>query len=295
MNYSITRTSTWKASGQYFSFKGHQIFFKSAGVGEALILIHGFPTSSWDWFKIWDTLARQYRVAAPDLIGFGFSDKPEDFKYTIKDQADLVDRLIAHLHLKEVAILAHDYGNTVTQELLARQLDGTASYKINSILLLNGGLFPESHRPRLIQKMLLSPIGKWISPLLNKEKLAKNFNAIFGPETPPSASEINQFWELIAYQQGQKNFHKLIRYITERRTFRARWVGALQNSPIPIRFVNGPEDPISGIHMAERYRAIIPNPDVVFLDNIGHYPQIEAPELVSKQALDFFQSKMPTT
>ena len=56
---------------------------------------------------------------------------------------------------------------------------------------------------------------------------------------------------------------------------------------MPLRFVNGPEDPVSGRHMAERYRELVPNPDVVLLDGIGHYPQLEAPEHVLEAFLAF--------
>lgn len=81
--------------------------------------------------------------------------------------------------------------------------------------------------------------------------------------------------------------HKLIRYMAERKRYRARWVGALQQAAIPIRLINGAFDPISGRHMTERYRELIPNPDVILLEQIGHYPQTEAPALVLKHYLAF--------
>jgi pimeloyl-ACP methyl ester carboxylesterase len=73
---------------------------------------------------------------------------------------------------------------------------------------------------------------------------------------------------------------KLIHYIPERSQYRERWVGALQNTTIPVRFICGLEDPISGRHMAERYRELVKKPDVVELEGVGHYPQLEAPDLV---------------
>jgi pimeloyl-ACP methyl ester carboxylesterase len=82
---------------------------------------------------------------------------------------------------------------------------------------------------------------------------------------------------------------KLIRYMRERRKYRARWVGALQNSSQPIRVVDGIADPISGGHMLERYRQLISNPDVIELEGIGHYPQVEAPQRVIVAALEFWQ------
>ncbi|MHA7835068.1 MAG: alpha/beta fold hydrolase, partial [Algiphilus sp.] len=66
-------------------------------------------------------------------------------------------------------------------------------------------------------------------------------------------------------------------YMAERKNQRARWVGALQKAPIPIRVIDGLDDPVSGAHMVERYRALVAQPDVVELPGIGHYPQVEAP------------------
>ncbi|MGB0525878.1 MAG: alpha/beta fold hydrolase, partial [Flammeovirgaceae bacterium] len=149
----------WKASGAYFKHQGHSIFYKSAGQGEVLLLIHGFPTASWDWWKIWSTLTQNYRVIALDMIGFGFSDKPRSYSYSILDQADIHEELLNLLGINACHILAHDYGDTVTQELLARFHAGKTAFTIQSVCLLNGGLFPETHQARLIQKLLMSPIG----------------------------------------------------------------------------------------------------------------------------------------
>jgi len=208
-----SRPQQWKDKGEYLEYKKHKIFYREEGVGDALFLIHGFPTSSWDWWKIWDELVRKYRVIALDLIGFGFSDKPHDYNYSILDQADIVERLASHLSIKEAKILAHDYGDTVSQELLARHNRNNCCFDIKSICFLNGGLFPETHHPRLIQTLLMSPIGFIIGKLFNKKKLHANFDAIFGPNTQPTDQEIDEFWSLCIYNSGNANMHKLISYM----------------------------------------------------------------------------------
>ena len=103
------------------------------------------PTSSWDWQPIWETLSDKYRLIAVDMLGFGFSDKPDNKLYSIHLQADLVEALIEARQLKQFHVLAHDYGDTVAQELLARQLEGSGSGEWLSCCFLNGGLFPETH------------------------------------------------------------------------------------------------------------------------------------------------------
>lgn len=283
--------SEWKAEGHYFSYKNHQIFVNESGSGEPLLLIHGFPTASWDWQQMWPHLAKDYHVIAADFLGFGFSDKPRNYPYSILDQADLLESLMREKGVEKVHIISHDYGDTVVQELLARfqsrKEGGEKGVTIQSLCLLNGGLFPEVHRPLLVQKVLISPLGAIVGRLFNRKKLGKNFKGIFGANTQPTEAELDDFWTLVSGNGGRYVFHLLIRYMAERVQYRERWVGALQAAKIPLCFINGVADPISGQHMADRYRELIPNPQVIELKGIGHFPLIEAPEKVLQHFKDF--------
>jgi pimeloyl-ACP methyl ester carboxylesterase len=295
----------WMQGGDYFSYRkdehDYTIFYcdpaKSSTLEKhkpTLLLIHGFPTASIDWQHVWPHLAKHFRLITLDMIGFGLSDKPIDYAYSIGDQADIFQALLKRLEVSEYHLLAHDYGDTVAQELLARQIDekkidvGKAfSPQILSTLLLNGGLFPETHHPVLVQKLLISPLGSWLIKFYSFKKLKKTFATICAKTI--AEEELNVYWDLLQYNQGKAVMPKLIRYMRERREHRTRWVGALQDSQLPIRVIDGIDDPISGGHMLARYRQLISNPDVVELAGIGHYPQIEAPERVIAAALEFWQ------
>lgn len=288
--------NNWRQTGSRFDYQGMSVFTRTGGNpdGPALVLIHGFPTSSWDWCKLWPLLEDHFALYALDMIGFGDSDKPRDFSYQIKDQASLIEAWLQDQGISDYHLLAHDYGDTVAQELIARDLerqrgtlpDGSALC-IGSACLLNGGLFPETHQPVLIQKLLLSPLGSLVARLTSKKKLAANMTAIFGPDTPPSEEDIEGFWDLIRQNDGIGVMHKVIHYMPQRRQNRERWVGALLNATFPVKLINGPLDPISGMHMAERYRELVPEPDVTLLPGIGHYPQTEAPEKLAEAYLSF--------
>ncbi|HAP59130.1 MAG TPA: alpha/beta hydrolase [Cytophagales bacterium] len=285
----------WHSQGQSFSFQNHKIFFRQENdkAKETILLLHGFPTASWDWHRVWPGLAEGYRLVAPDFLGFGFSDKPKRHAYSIRQQADICESLLRKLEVNRVHLLAHDYGNTVAQELLARHEDrktaGDDSLVIQSCCFLNGGLFPETHRPKPIQKLLISPLGPLLTPFVGKSAMARTFRQIFGPDTQPTEEEMDAYWELVALQEGNKVMPRLIRYMTERTQNRERWVGAMQSTTLPMRIIDGVVDPISGEHMVQRYEALIPNPDVVRLPGIGHYPQMEAPEEVLKHVLEFLK------
>lgn len=285
---SLTSPERWKKEGRTFLHRGHEIFYREEGRGEPLLLIHGFPTSSFDWIYVWPELAKRYRLVAADLIGFGFSAKPARYDYSIPDQADLLEGLLSELAIPRYGILAHDYGDTVAQELLARASErSTSDQGPTFCVLLNGGLFPESHHPRFVQKLLISPIGGLVTRLITERTFRKNFSEIFGEQTKPSEEELRCFWEIMNHNNGVRIYHRLIRYMQERRKQRTRWVGPLINSPIPLALINGPVDPVSGAHMVQRYRELVTTKHIYELDGIGHYPQTEAPERMLKSFLDF--------
>ncbi len=279
----------WKAAGRHFDYLGFDVFYRAEGSGPDLLLIHGYPFSSWDWAPLWDRLTARFRVIAPDMLGMGFSDKPVAYQYSVHDHADMHEALLAHLGVTSAHILAHDLGDSVGQELLARHEFSEQAYgqrRIESITWLNGGLFNEAYTPRLLQKVLSrTPLGDIMSPLqsssASRRLIEPTINELFGPDTKPSRRMLDLFHEILEYNDGKRVTHKVGRFINDRYAHRNRWVRAMRQTDVPMRLIDGPVDPNSGRHMARRYSEVIPEPDVVMLDdNIGHWPQIEAPDAV---------------
>jgi pimeloyl-ACP methyl ester carboxylesterase len=282
----------WRAAGSTFDHGGHSIFYRVAGspaASPALLCIHGFPTASWDWHHVWDALAARFGcIVALDMLGFGFSAKPRPHAYAMAEQVDIQEALLVRLGIGSVHVLAHDYGDTVAQELLARHEERrTGSLVLESVCMLNGGLFPETHRATPGQLLLAGPDGPAIAAMMTEETYARGLAAVFGRETQPSAEEWHDFWRLTAESDGAVIWPALLGYMEERRQHRERWVGALQSTRVPLRVIDGPEDPVSGAHMVERYRELVPNPDTVLLPGIGHYPQVEDPDGVLRAFLEF--------
>jgi pimeloyl-ACP methyl ester carboxylesterase len=289
-----TELERWKAAGKYFDYLGVNIFYRTEGSGPTLLLIHGYPFNTWDWAPLWDRLTARFTVVAPDMLGMGFSDKPVAYGYSVHDHADMHEALLVHLGVKSAHILAHDIGDSVGQELLARSVFSQQAYgalRIESITWLNGGLFNEAYTPRLLQKVLSrTPLGDFLSPLqgsgLSRRMIEPTINELFGPDTKPSRRMLDLFHEILEYNDGKRVTHKVGRFVNDRYAHRNRWVRAMRQTDVPMRLIDGPADPNSGRHMAQRYLEVIPNPDVVMLDdNIGHWPQIEAPDAVLENFL----------
>ncbi len=212
------------------------------------------------------------------MPGFGLSAKPLDFDYPIAAQADACEALLALHGVTRPHVLAHDYGVTVAQELLAREREGRLP--LASVCFLNGGLFPETHRARPVQKLLAHP---WTGPLLARaisyQGFARTMRRI-GGRSPPSEQDLRDLWWLMQQHDGRQALARLINYMEQRRAQRPRWVGALVDSTVPRRLLCGALDPVSGRHLAERYRELVPQPDVVVFDDLGHYPHLEDPAAV---------------
>jgi pimeloyl-ACP methyl ester carboxylesterase len=290
VNNSSATLADWQRSGHRFRHRGHSIFYREEGPAEAeaLLCMHGFPTASWDWHRVWPELVARWRVIAVDMIGYGFSDKPSRYPYSLHDQADLCQEILEALGVRRVHLLAHDVGDSVAQELMARHVEraGQAGLSIASVCLLNGGLFPETHRPTRTQRILASRVGFLAGRLMTERRFGASFSEVFGAHTKPTAAELAEFWSLITFNGGQRIAHQLIRYMKERRVHRQRWVGAL-HAQIPLRVINGADDPVSGAHMIRRLREELPEADVVMLRGVGHYPQIEDPAAVMRAYLEF--------
>jgi pimeloyl-ACP methyl ester carboxylesterase len=314
-NLGTISLPAWQAGGGFFKYRrfdiDYKIFYRDSAEHlteehakaessqqdcskPVLLLIHGFPTASIDWHAVWPVFNQHFRLITLDMMGFGLSDKPKDYQYSIHDQADIHQSLLIALGITDYHLMAHDYGDTVAQELLARQSEqeNTPSSsahrsRILSTLLLNGGLFPETHRPVLMQKLLASPVGALLIKFYSFSKFKKTFAHICAQ--PISEDELKIYWQLLQKNEGAVVMPKLIRYMQERREFRVRWVGALENNRSPMRLIDGIADPISGAHMVERYKQLVEQPDVVELEGIGHYPQVEAPQQVISAAIKFWQ------
>ncbi|NNH74840.1 alpha/beta hydrolase [Nocardia uniformis] len=280
----------WLAAGSFFPFAGYRAFYRRSGTGPALLLVHGYPFNSFDWHRIWFEATEHYEVIAPDMFGMGFSDKPVRHHYSVMEQADLHEALLRSLGLDEVLVIAHDLGVSVVQEMLARRMTDQTLPRIRAVAFLNGGLFPEVYRPRFVQRILSSPFGEVVGPLLPAPLLKAAVREVFGPDTKPSDTDMRDFVDIIEYNRGRLVNHKVGRFTKEREEFRDRWVAPLLKPLVPLRLINGPLDPNSGAHMAARYRELVPDPDVVSLDGIGHWPQLEAPAATFRAADDFLSA-----
>jgi pimeloyl-ACP methyl ester carboxylesterase len=281
---AVNSIEEWWSAGEPVAVRlggvDRAIFVRRFGAGPAMTMLHGFPSSSHDWAKLAPALAERHALLLFDFLGFGASEKPADHDYSIHEQADLVEALWALDGITSTVIVAHDYAVSVTQELLARRAEGALSVDLVAVHLLNGGLYPDLARPEPGQLALLDPEqGPRLSTAITEELFVGSLKPTFA-DGFDVASEGAEIWRASSRDGGQAILHRLIRYIDDRAIHGERWVTALQQTDVPLAFIWGMLDPVSGAHMARRIRERLPGAPLLALEDVGHWPALEAPERV---------------
>ena len=274
----------WLDRGRHQNVCGRRVFVidtapSSKGYARRppLLILHGFPTSSFDWHLVLPELSRKRRVVLFDLPGFGFSDKPERYSYSLFEQADVVEGLVERLGLERPHVIAHDMGVSIASELLARRQRKLLKGDLASLLLMSAGVYGELAKVTTSQKVLLTPLGPAFAGLGVGAVFRLQVQQVFERTVAPA--EISAMWEQIVYLDGHKRMAQIIGYLRERARFEERWIGALRTvEDVPVHLVWGSHDPTSLISIGERLAFEIPHAELARLERVGHYPQLEAPE-----------------
>lgn len=273
------RIETWRLKGKQEKFRGHGIhtFFQD-GEGPLLILLHGFPTSSYDWREAIPLMPTQ-KLLAFDFLGFGLSDKPPDHNYTLSWQADLTEELAdRYAGGGPVYICAHDLGSSVATELLARDVAGELGFELCGMTIFNGSILVEKSNPTLAQKLLRGPFGPLAARFANEAFFRRQFASIFSEAHPVSDQDMADSWALMCWNDGNRLGHKLVSYMDERVVYADRWHGAVQHWKGDLKLLWGMEDPVVVSEVLDGLLEMRPDLTVVRFEDIGHYPQVEDPE-----------------
>ena len=244
-----------------------------------MLTLHAFPTSSYDYSRLVPLLAEHYQLILFDYPGFGFSDKPRPHRYSLFEYAESLRAVAKHFGIHRAFLLAHDIGASVALILLMQH-----ELSIEKLVMLNGSVVSipfDDPIMRLTQRTLLHPtIGPLIGRLglVNKAFFASTAQKLFSYPLP--RQELDAFWELIAYNNGASLYPILMSYMRERWQYQYEWLDALAKHPAPLTLLWGQLDPIATPAVAQAVLARRPDATYVRLDNVGHYPHWEVPEVV---------------
>ncbi len=286
---TISTGTEWEAIGAQRDLCGQRVFTIDApSIGPErhapLLVLHGFPTSSYDYAAVLDGLRKGRRVLLLDMVGYGLSSKP-DQAYSIALQADVATAFVAALGVERLALLTHDMGDTVGGELLARRAEGAWSVEVTQRVLTNGSIYIDQAHLTNGQQFLLSlpdevlPSGIPIDAASITQSLRETFSPLTA--TVPdgwTADPVPHAAAQVVRSDGQLLLPRLIRYIEERRADERRFTGAIETDPSPLHVVWGLDDPVAVPSMVDTLVAARPDATVIRLEGVGHYPMVEAPQ-----------------
>jgi pimeloyl-ACP methyl ester carboxylesterase len=281
----------WREQGEIEVAGGHEIFVVEHGPAEApvIVLLHGFPGSSFDWRQVLAALAVRWRVVTFDFLGFGFSAKPFDDAYSLFDQADLTTELLLAHGVRRATLVAHDMGDTVAAELLVRANEGRSDVEWAGCILTNGSIFIDMAQLTAGQRGLLALPDEPLAASLGFDGLRHGLQASFPPDRP-APDELDAMVQLTMHHEGDRLLPRVIRYIEQRWRHQPRWTAGLADFPGPMVAAWGDLDPIAVPAMPDRLGGLRDEAgleiEVVHWPDVGHWPSIEAPDLVAGLVAD---------
>ena len=305
---SSARAETWRARGGRFSWRPGDgaaaevgIFHVEMGDPEApvLALVHGFPTSSIDWFEVAGPLSERFRVCAIDFPGYGFSDKPRGWGYSLQRDADLLDHYLAEVvGADSVVMLSHDRGDSVALIHAARVREGEARVGLDHLLLTNGNIFLPLSNLTDAQRMMLDPTAsEQLLPNLTPELLAAGMGATtFSPARGPEDPEVQALAETFAHADGVGVLHETIQYLVERSADEGSWLSALSASEVAVTLIWGVYDTVSPprvpFHVWHEHLMFKPGRNSLYLvPGANHYVQNDRPEALVETVLHALDSE----
>jgi pimeloyl-ACP methyl ester carboxylesterase len=261
-----------------------RVFVYEKGAGPAAFFIHGFPTSCYDWRGVIGELAERYRCVAYDLIGFGLSDKPEGWSYSMFQQADVAQAVAVATGITEAHVVCHDVGTSIHTELLAREQAGTLPFRVRSTTFLNGSILREMATLTTFQKLLGNneTLPQAIEMCNNMgANYVEGLKALMG--RPESISEIDAqvMTELMLHEGGNRRVPASAGYMRERYIHRDRWVQAIKSAEGPVQFVWAVGDPVANIAMGRALHELVPGAKYTELEGLGHFLLMEDSQAVA--------------
>ena len=286
----------WYQAGDYFEWTSTtadndslavDIFYRTWGDESKpkLLLVHGFPNSSFDYYKLIPFLEDDYHIAALDFPGSGFSDKPLDgFNYMLAENAEILDFFVREVvQFDDFALYTHDRGVSIGLAFLGNYLDQNyldhddPGYTINTHFLSNSGMF--------LPLANLVPFQLALLDTQASERLISARSAV--PRRTEGDAEAVAYSDIFAFNNGNVSLLYVGRYLLERQANEVRWLENLPRSPIPVAYLWGLADEVNPIRIANHVWDTYLNTREAessfwIIPTAGHYPQRDNPEEIAK-------------
>jgi pimeloyl-ACP methyl ester carboxylesterase len=260
-----------------------RVHYQERGSGRALVLIHGNNSSAYSWTDVFDQLAREFRVVALDLKGFGFTAKPEG-DYRVETQAALVVRLLDELKIERAVLCGSSMGGAVA-------LAAAINYpqRVDALILVGSSAFEATRGGSLAPAYLRWPyIGGAVTALaLTSDSLVREgLRKSFYDESKVTAERVAAYYRPLRTRGGQR----AARLVREQRDY-TRIENSLDKIRQPTLLIWGAQDRLNLLEDGRRLHSKIEGAQLIVFDNCGHLPQEEMPAAFVREVLSFMKSK----
>lgn len=259
-----------------------------AGASEAVLMLHGNPTWSFYYRDLVKTLAPRLRCIVPDHIGMGLSDKPHDYPYTLETRIADIAALVAHLGLKRVHLVVHDWGGAIGFGFAARQPE-----LIGRIVILNTGAFPSPNIPARIAlcktrfpgTALVRGLNGFAGPAVWMAMARRSLNALekraylLPYDSWANRVAVDAFVKDIPMNDGHPSWPAL----------KAVEAGIVRFKDNPVLIIWGGRDFCFHDAFYAEWRQRLPGSDAHYLADAGHYVLDDASEEVLPRLASFFR------
>ncbi|WP_445747251.1 alpha/beta fold hydrolase [Polaribacter sp.] len=232
----------WKSYGKFVRINNNDLFVidtaqDETSSKETIVIINGYPSTTYDYHRIIPILSEYYRVIVHDHFGFGFSDLPNTYCFSLMDQANVCIELWKKLNLKNFTILADGYGSKVAKEILYKKNANFISFNIKKLLICNS-----------VTNDIYSDLNT-ITSFINNKKLAKYKDILMNYKSNhfyqlseennkyKDKEKIDRIWQKFNELENQKEALVLCCYNEESYLYWHRWMGALKETNVPVKIL----------------------------------------------------------
>jgi 2-hydroxymuconate-semialdehyde hydrolase len=252
-----------------FTSSGGALAYQDDGSGPAVLLLHGFPLSSYLWRGLTPALAARHRVIAPDLLGLGDSAASARAALDIRAQAGYVGELLDHLGVDRVAAVGHSTGGGVAQLLVDARDD------VEALVLIDSIAFDAWPTPAVAEVQVAPPEQETPE---TAELVIRSALTLGMPEQTPSESDVAAYlrpWRSSDAAPGLFRWARALDGVGLRQLEQR-----MRGWDLPTLILWGEQDPFHPPVVAERLNAAIPSSALGLVPGCGHFLPEEAPETI---------------
>ena len=273
--------ATWQSQLTPVVIDGLRTFVLDTGIGDPVVFLHGIPTQAFLWRDVADVVSHRWRVIAPDLLGFGFADRPDDADLSPTGQATFIQRVLSELGVERYALVVHDYGALVGAELLSRDPE-----IVTHLVVLNTSLWEEDWRGTGLNPfglVRLPVVGEMAFRVARKFMLREAFRQYVTEKQRLKDDVMDVYWH--PFTDG---FGEVLLRLFRRSEGRmdepdfCRWRDAIEAFDRPSLVIWGEQDLTFRTHVGRKIASILPSGNIELFEHSNHFVPEDRPEALGR-------------